>query len=58
MKQPFFNEITVALAAKGFVWDGKKFTKPSAEKKPAGEKKEAKKESEKKPADGKEKAAS
>lgn len=58
MKQPFFNEITVALAAKGFVWDGKKFTKPSAEKKPAEEKKEAKKESEKKPADGKEKAAS
>lgn len=58
MKQPFFNEITVALAAKGFTWDGKKFAKPSTEKKPADGKKEAKKEEEKKPADGKEKAVS
>lgn len=58
MKQPFFKEITTALVAKGFTWDGKKFAKPSAEKKPAEEKKEVKKEEEKKPADGKEKAAS
>lgn len=56
MKQPFFTEITTSLSAKGFAWDGKKFSKPSAEKKPADGKKEASKtkDTEKKPADGKE----
>ena len=51
MKQPFFKEISTALAAKGFAYADGKFTKPSEEKKPAA-KKADKKEEAKENADG------